>query len=732
MDDKNAVSNLIAQSLQVHGQLMVISLEKEIIGISEHMHDLFAVRDPLNRAIGLHFEDFAERYFDFDVQQINVAIEKIIQDTAARQLILNEIGKQVYYVNVYRHDVYIYLEWELQSQKAISAHEMNEIGFLFEKKPKDIWTSLCRSVQHLIGYDRVFVFNYEGYETGEVIAECIKEGQQPFKGLHFSSSFMPDEIIEFYESRSYRYAPDLFGDNQMFYSSNHEVDLSSTAYQPYPELHEHYVRGIGVPSIIAYPICVNDVFWGLLIGQNYKQKNIDLQKRKLGSFIVQNAVVKYESSIKNKLLDYYEEMKGVELDLKGKLLFTKTINCALVQSLDVLCHVPNADGIVLFHKGDIFGFGSCPSDAQAKQIVDFVRNQPKRPLYKDNNFSLRHGHHVDSELPFAGLMALQIGQQDDHFLIWFREERVRNIIEIDHAKHTDQIDQNIDSVDKYNVWDDIIYDTALPWDEDDLSFVRNLDNLINNAIVIKAKEYEKFNEELIALNNEMEILTSTLSHDLKNPLSIVKMGIQFLQQNENIPLDKQRKWRTSIMEGVGHIEDIVNNILLLSSINNREYERYPVPMLGIIQSICDEAKLLYNSPECKVDIGQLLPIWGNKSVLYQIFLNIIGNAVKYSSRKSIPHIAIDSVVVGEKNIYTISDNGIGIPADQLKSVFEVYKRGSNSSNFEGTGFGLGLVKRIMAKYGGDIEISSELGVGTTVKLEFLGENEDTVLPTQES
>jgi signal transduction histidine kinase len=106
-----------------------------------------------------------------------------------------------------------------------------------------------------------------------------------------------------------------------------------------------------------------------------------------------------------------------------------------------------------------------------------------------------------------------------------------------------------------------------------------------------------------------------------------------------------------------------------------------------------------------------------------MFLKIIGKAVKSSSRESVPSVSVESVVLEGKCIYTISDNGIGIPADQLKTIFEVSTRASNSKDFEGTGFGLGLVKRIMDKYGGLIKISSEINVGTTVRLEFLSESE---------
>src|SRR5690606_15682497 len=116
--------------------------------------------------------------------------------------------------------------------------------------------------------------------------------------------------------------------------------------------------------------------------------------------------------------------------------------------------------------------------------------------------------------------------------------------------------------------------------------------------------------------------------------------------------------------------------------------------------------------------GTLSPLWGEKSALYQVFLNLIGNAVKYSSSKQRQHIWIDSVQNGKEVCYSIKDNGIGIPPNSLPHVFDMFSRANNTQHIEGSGIGLSLVKRIMDRLGGKIEIRSQETQGTEIKLYF--------------
>ncbi len=222
----------------------------------------------------------------------------------------------------------------------------------------------------------------------------------------------------------------------------------------------------------------------------------------------------------------------------------------------------------------------------------------------------------------------------------------------------------------------------------------------------------------ISFNNDLEMWTHTLSHDLKNPLSIAKMGIQFMQCNEELVQREKDKWMNMIWEAIINIENIISHTVQLNQARLHGYTIESVTLVNTIKTICQESKLLYNSSHCRFNIGELLPVHGDRGVLYQIFLNVIGNAVKYSAKEATPLVEISSEETGRYTTYLIRDNGIGIPQKDISSLFQVFGRASNTQNYLGTGVGLCLVKKIMQRLGGDIQLSSKIGTGTTVKLLF--------------
>lgn len=113
-----------------------------------------------------------------------------------------------------------------------------------------------------------------------------------------------------------------------------------------------------------------------------------------------------------------------------------------------------------------------------------------------------------------------------------------------------------------------------------------------------------------------------------------------------------------------------------------------------------------------------MPIWGERTLLYQLFLNLIGNAIKYSSKEVQPSITVDSNYEGDEICYVITDNGIGMDLVENNNIFEIFKRLPNTGGFEGSGIGLSIVKRIADKLNATLSVKSAIGVGTTFYVRF--------------
>lgn len=229
----------------------------------------------------------------------------------------------------------------------------------------------------------------------------------------------------------------------------------------------------------------------------------------------------------------------------------------------------------------------------------------------------------------------------------------------------------------------------------------------------------QIHKEQLSFNNDLETLTYSLSHDVKNPLSIAKMGIDYLKNQKEKASPDDPHWYEMISQALTNVENIINQTVQLSAARSIANVQNVNCVTAKIPTWCEEIRILQPAFRGKIRLGQLLPIYGDIGAIYQIFINIIGNAIKYTSHIDHAEIDIYSEQTDKGVAYFIKDNGIGIPESELNKIFCVFSRASNTTEHPGTGIGLCLAKRIIERYGGSINVSSTEGKGTLVRLFFL-------------
>ncbi len=217
------------------------------------------------------------------------------------------------------------------------------------------------------------------------------------------------------------------------------------------------------------------------------------------------------------------------------------------------------------------------------------------------------------------------------------------------------------------------------------------------------------------MNEELDSFSHTISHDLATPLTVIKLNVQMLSKNNED--EKTKKKLTSILNEIDNMSEMMSNVLQLSRLKHSDYHLDKVNPRNIIEKICEDSKLSYNS-EAEIIIGEIPEVMGEKTLVYQVFQNLITNAVKYSSQKENPKVKIDGGIEGECVVYRISDNGIGIPENERENVFKIFKRIDNAQSFSGSGVGLTIVQRIMKRLDGSVDFESKVDEGTTFILKF--------------
>ena len=219
-------------------------------------------------------------------------------------------------------------------------------------------------------------------------------------------------------------------------------------------------------------------------------------------------------------------------------------------------------------------------------------------------------------------------------------------------------------------------------------------------------------KELETANKELESFSYSVSHDLRAPLRAVSGYAMMLKEDYEDSFDPEAKRITgNIISNVKMMGRLIDDLIAFSRLGKREISRRNVDMKALAEACTSE--LLNGWPEEKFNfvVGDLPGCLGDEDLLRQVWLNLIGNALKYSSRTTDPLIEIGSTGKPNEVAWFVRDNGAGFDMKYADKLFKVFQRLHSQEEFEGTGIGLALVRRIIDKHKGRIWAESTLGQG---------------------
>ncbi len=228
------------------------------------------------------------------------------------------------------------------------------------------------------------------------------------------------------------------------------------------------------------------------------------------------------------------------------------------------------------------------------------------------------------------------------------------------------------------------------------------------------KERQQFVGELEAKNSEMERFIYTVSHDLKSPLISVRGFIGMLERDMTAgDQGRMRHDMERIRVATGKMAHLVEDLLELSTVGRQTHEPQTVAMVELARAAADQVAGLIAERRAEVVISpDLPPTTGDRPRLEAMLQNLIENGLKYMGEQPSPRIEIDHLTKGDETIYRVRDNGIGIDPRYQEKIFGLFERLSTEA--EGTGVGLALVKRTVEVHGGRVWVESEgEGKGST-------------------
>lgn len=236
----------------------------------------------------------------------------------------------------------------------------------------------------------------------------------------------------------------------------------------------------------------------------------------------------------------------------------------------------------------------------------------------------------------------------------------------------------------------------------------------NLILAQKNEEILQQNKSLDKSNRDLEQYAYIISHDLKEPLRSISGFTRLLERKLSGTLDESSiEYMTFIKKGANQMHHLLNDILEYSKIKNDSKNQEQVSVNLLLEEVLASFQHQITASNTVVHIGDMPSVLFNKSQLYQVFQNLIGNAIKFRNTEKKTQIDVKYYQENQKHYFSVTDNGIGISEEFKQKIFVAFQRLHNRGEFEGSGIGLATCKKIIEENGGSIEVNSTEGQGST-------------------
>ncbi len=598
-------------------------------------------------------------------------------------------------------------------QVLVKVQTMDQTALLYE--------TIVTEIKQLTNYDRVWLYQFDEEYNGEIIGEAKETDMPPYLHLRYPHTDIPAQARALYLRTPFRHITSTSTENGrtiIFHPELAQLDLSPAYNRGASPIHQEYLRNIGVGASLSIPIIVDQKLWGLIACHHRQPKIIDYRLRSiLGLFsrvISGQLALRQANTFRNNILK-----SSIQ---RSKLFERMTEQYNILQTLkdhsDILLALTNATGAIIFLDDELHLLGQTPKAREATMIVDWLKSKSTINFHTSNLYQ---------ELPeakafstsVAGLLSIQLSENPGEYIIWLKPEIVTTITwggnpekrkllrdgkimlhpEMSFAKYVERVEGS-----------------STEWKQHEIKAALSLRSDIKEIILKKYHEIRILNNQISSAYEELETFSYTVSHDLRAPLRNIRGFAEILQEDYEQQLDKYGKEALiTIINSVGRMNSFIDDILTVSKLGQTKLIVDTIELLPLINEIWQELQTKENNAVLKLNL-EAPTIAGDYVQIKQLLSNLIANAVKYSSQTARPIISIASENQNDQTVVKICDNGIGFDMQYAGRIFSIFDRLVSQEEFEGTGVGLAIVKRITDRHQGKITAESTPGQGACFTL----------------
>ncbi|MFG3103624.1 ATP-binding protein [Streptomyces sp. NPDC048182] len=592
----------------------------------------------------------------------------------------------------------------------------------------------CRAavgeVRRLTGYDRVVAYRFDGADgPGEVVAEDVREGWEPWLGLWFPATDIPPQARRLYEENWIRVIRDVDDPTVRLRperrpATGTPLDLSGAALRTVSGYHLEYLRNIGVRSSMSVSLLREGRLWGLIACHGAEPRTLAPE--------VRSACELFGTAFSMQLAAIEERHRADALERSGRDvaavagLLEEDVDASLLRHESAVRDLVGADGVLLVRGGRVSSAGLPVPEEVVRALGPYAARAASGGVWSTDRLPellAADGTGPAPEACPAGVLLLPVGRSGD-YLAWVRQERpTPRDWAADPARPVlvGPQGERLTPRGSSAVFRSMIRGRSLPWTARDQAAATEMGRLLTELVLRHADELDQLNDELRMTNLDLDSFAHVAAHDLKEPLRGIANAATFTLEDAAESLDATSVRRLETMRRLAaRMDDLLNSLLHYARMGRTGLRREDVALDDVLDAALEVAGPRLAEERVRVVRPQALPrVGADPDRLFEILLNLLVNAAKYAADRPDRTVEVameDAVAPGTGRAgpaVVVRDNGIGIPDERQEEVFELFRRlHGPRERGGGTGVGLAVVKRIVERHGGRLWLTSTPGEGT--------------------
>lgn len=596
---------------------------------------------------------------------------------------------------------------------------------------------VAKGTRELTGYDRVMIYRFDKDYNGEVFAESRRDDLEPFLGLHYPHTDIPPQARELYMQNLLRLISDINYVPVPIYTIDDQpgknLDLSLSILRSTSPIHVQYLQNMGVGATLTISLIHKHKLWGLIACHHYSPKNISpdirLAAKLQGHFITSQIDLRLsheEFEMGKKTAAALERINAYNLASPGSSFEH------LIKQPDLLA-LCNASGVSILFNGKVYSGGSVPEEDDVRYMAGWLSAFTSNgKMHTDKLVSLMPEMKRMCE-KVSGVIYHSLDIDSINCIMWYRPETKTEVHWAgDPQKSIVKNEEGLHPRNSFALWKEIVDCISKPWSASELdaasSYSFSLQRQINLLIITQEEEkYRRLSELLKETNSELENINWISTHDLQEPLRKIQLISSRI-------LDKDKEMSEAVQDSIkrmnasaNRMQTLLVDILKYTKLKHTNDAFEKVCLNTVIDDVKSDLSEAMNEKSAKLEVGKLPEISGISFLLKQLFSNLIANSLKYSKPGTDPVIVItaasepmhfESKISDLYHVIFVSDNGIGFSQEYSETIFNIFARLHNQSEYKGSGVGLALCKKIMQNHRGYIRASGKPGEGALMTLYF--------------